>query len=65
MLIVARLHFGLHAKYCSLEWKYLKIMHADNTACCMTPMLLAAYASDCTPHAPNLFLMKPPKLLQV
>jgi hypothetical protein len=27
-----------------------------NTACCMTPVLLAANAADCMSHAPNIFL---------
>jgi hypothetical protein len=37
-------------------------MHAVNAAWCMTNMLLAANAANCTPHTPNLFFMKPPNL---
>ncbi len=44
--------------------KYLKIGHSADAACCMTPMHLAANAAGFTPHAPNLFFMKPPILLQ-
>jgi len=39
-------------------------MHAANAACCTAPTLLAANAAGCTPHTPNLFFTKLPKLLQ-
>ncbi len=41
-LITACLHFGQHAEWCSVACKYLKVMHADNDACCMAPMLLSS-----------------------
>jgi hypothetical protein len=40
-------------------------MDAAIAACRTTPILLAANAEGCMPHVPNLFFMKPPKLLQV
>jgi hypothetical protein len=49
--------------YCTVECKYLSIMQATSAACRMTPMLLAANAAGCTPHAAIIF-MKPPKLLK-
>jgi hypothetical protein len=37
----------LHAKYCSVAFKYFKIMHAANAACRMPSILLAANALGC------------------
>ncbi len=49
MLETAHFYIGLHAKYCSVAFKYLSIMHAANTACCIA--LLAGNAAGCMPHA--------------
>ncbi len=42
----------------------VKIVHATNAACCMTLVFPAANTAGCTPHFPNLFLMKLLKFLQ-
>jgi hypothetical protein len=65
MLLTVCIHFGRHSKCYSETCKYLKIMPATNAACCTAPLLLTANATSCSPHAPNHFLKKPPKLLQV
>jgi len=52
MVLTVHLHFGQHAKHCSVACEYLKIMHATNAACCMAPMLVAAKAAGYKPHAP-------------
>jgi len=58
-LLIACLHFGQHAKCCSVACKYFEIMLAANAACCMASKLLAANAARCKPHAPDLFFTKP------
>jgi hypothetical protein len=44
--------------HCSMTSKQLQNMDTNNTACCMTPMLLAAKAAGCTPNTPHIFLLK-------
>jgi hypothetical protein len=62
MILTANLHLGRQQ---SVAFKHMKIRHAANAAWCMTLMLVVPNAAGCTPHAPILFFMKPPKLLQV
>ncbi len=64
MILIAHLHFGQHAKYCSVTCKYLKIMHAANAAWCMGPNASCCQCWQLHAHSPNQFFMKLPKLLQ-
>ncbi len=54
-LQIASLHFGQHAKCCSVACKCYKFVEADNATCCITPMSLAVNASGCCTCPTSIF----------
>jgi hypothetical protein len=46
-------HFGWHAKNCSVTCNYLKNMHTAKAPCCTAPMLPVANAACCVLNNQN------------